>query len=70
MAHIRQSRPEGFHKSRRCSRHTYPESYITKYTQYTKKTSFNPFKLFALRLAAGPGKQLEKGMPSVQGLAQ
>jgi hypothetical protein len=23
---------EGYHESRRCSRDTYPESYITKYT--------------------------------------
>ena len=27
---------EGFRESRRCSRDTHPESYITEYTQYTK----------------------------------
>jgi len=27
---------EGYHESRRCSRDTYPESHITKYTTYTK----------------------------------
>ena len=27
---------EGYHESRRCSRDTYPESCITKYTTYTK----------------------------------
>jgi hypothetical protein len=47
MAGIRQSRPDsglgfqvkvldrlrvGYHESRRCSRETYPETYITKYT--------------------------------------
>ena len=26
---------EGYHESRRCSKDTYPESYITKYTRYT-----------------------------------
>jgi len=29
---------EGYHKSRRCSRGTYPESYITKYTSIRRKT--------------------------------
>ena len=27
---------EGYHESRRCSRDTYPESYITKYTSIRK----------------------------------
>ena len=30
---------EGCHESRRCLRDTFPESYITKYTTYTKKAS-------------------------------
>ena len=30
---------EGYHKSRRCSRDTYLESYITKYTRILRKTS-------------------------------
>jgi len=28
---------EGFCESRRCSRDTHPESYVTEYTQYRKK---------------------------------
>ena len=54
-AQLRQSRPDsglgfhgkvdwtGFRESRRCSKDTHPESYITKYTQYTK---IKLFKLF------------------------
>jgi len=37
------------HKTRRCRRVTYPESYITKYSTYTK---INPFKLFPVRSEA------------------
>jgi len=34
---------EGYHESRRCSRDTYPESYITKYTSIRRKSSsFTP----------------------------
>ena len=29
---------EGYHESRRCSRDTYPESYITKYTSTRRET--------------------------------
>ena len=28
---------EGYHESRRCSRDTYPETYITKYTSIRRK---------------------------------
>jgi len=38
---------EGYRESRRCSRDTYPESYITKYTTYTK------IKLFPLGAEGG-----------------
>jgi len=31
---------EGYHESRRCSRDTYPESYITKYTSIRRKHTF------------------------------
>ena len=30
---------KGYHESRRCSRHTYPESYITKYTSIRRLSS-------------------------------
>jgi hypothetical protein len=36
---------EGFRESRRCSRDTYPESYITKYTQHTKRKYFKVFAI-------------------------
>jgi len=32
---------EGYHESRRCSRDTYPESYITKYTSIRRLTPVN-----------------------------
>jgi len=40
---------EGYHESRRCSRDTYPESYITEYTLVYEDESF---KLFPPRSAA------------------
>ena len=36
---------EGCRESRRCSRDTYPESYITKYTSIQRKTLLNFFRI-------------------------
>ena len=33
------------HRTRRCRRITYPESYITKYTTYTKKEGFSQMRV-------------------------
>ena len=80
MAHIRQSRPdsglvfqaidsgplwEGYHESRRCSRDTYPESYITKYTRIRRYKSFKPFKVFPLRSEAAPQHEVDFSEPSL-----
>jgi len=46
---------EGYHESRRCSRNTYPESYITKYTSIRRETvtALSPSETFTEILAAG-----------------
>ena len=37
LVHVIDSGLEGYHESRRCSRDTYPESYITKYTRIRRQ---------------------------------
>ena len=49
----------GDHESRRCSRDTYPESYITKYTAYTKtKHEFTCVRVLVFcGVQRGPGTE-------------
>jgi len=57
---------EGCRDSRRCSRDTYPESYITKYTSVTKKTRLvgNPFATpFSLKLDTSPDETPQPPQP-------
>jgi len=51
---------EGFRESRRCSRDTYPESYITEYTQYTK-IRICGFERRRDTLTPGPRRKLASG---------
>jgi len=46
----------GYHESRKCSRDTYPESYITKYTSMRRLTHARP--LLQVETAVRPGKAL------------
>ena len=43
---------EGYHESRRCSRDTYPESYITKYTSIRRQ--YIRLNLADIRVSARP----------------
>ena len=46
----------GYHGSRRCSRDTYPESYITKYTSIRRKVR-SPYNAFSAETAVQTGRK-------------
>jgi len=47
---------EGYHESRRCSRDTYPESYITKYTSIRRETDGQDFCVLQVKMNKGGQK--------------